>query len=298
MSRRVSLPAVVALALIVGPVLALSTGCSTHKQLRSNALEFLYPKGAAAEPAQEVRLQLPVRVGVAFAPPGATWQDTFSEVQKRALLGKIAEAFRLREGIASVDAIPSSHVTPGGGFENLDRIRSAFGIDLIALVSYDQIQFSESGRSSIWYWTIVGAYLVKGEKNQTRTVMDAVVYDIPSRSMLFNASGQSTGAGSSTPVDMDKTLRAEQERGFDAATADLIQNLDVALAAFQEQAKTGTVRGQGTPALAIVDEQGRVVSGGAGGVSAGALGPLEALAGTALAALGAMGWRRRKLAGR
>jgi rhombotail lipoprotein len=116
--------------------------------------------------------------------------------------------------------------------------------------------------------------------------------------MLFNASGQSSGAGSSTPVDMGKKLRAEQERGFDAATADLIQNLDVALAVFQEQAKTGTVRGQGTPALAIVDEQGRVVSGGAEGVSAGALGPLEALAGAALAALGAMGWRRRKVAGR
>ncbi len=37
----------------------------------------------------------------------------------------------------------------------------------------------------------MGAYVVKGEKNETRTLMDAVVYDIRSRALLFRASGES-----------------------------------------------------------------------------------------------------------
>ena len=49
----------------------------------------------------------------------------------------------------------------------------------MVLVSYDQTQFTEATRASWTYLTVIGPLLIEGEKNDTRTVMDAVVYDIP-----------------------------------------------------------------------------------------------------------------------
>ena len=121
-----------------------------------------------------------------------------------------------------------------------------------------------SGRSSWSYWTIVGAYVIKGEKNQTRTVMNTVVYDIPSRAMLFNSTGQSEVSGKSLPVQIDKALRERSEQGFNEATDSLIVDLEVALGEFQVQAASGRVRGPGTPAIAMYDESGHPVNSGGG----------------------------------
>jgi rhombotail lipoprotein len=283
------------LSILVTLVLLLTCGaCVAHRtQLKSNALNFLYPKGSAASEPRDVTLTLPVRVGIAFAPAGETRRDTFTETQKQSLLTRISEAFTDREGIASVEPIPSSFLEPAGGFDNVDRLVPAFGIDLIAIVSYDQFQFSESGRSSWAYWTLVGAYVVKGEKNQTRTIMNTVVYDIASRALLFNASGQSELSGKSLPVQIDKALRERSEQGFEAATDDLIAKLDTALDAFQDQAASGTVRGPGTPAVAMVDASGQPVRPGGGG--AGALGPAGALGALLIVLLARSARRRREV---
>ncbi len=280
-------------ALLLLPLMI--AGCAVRHQIRSNALEYLYPKGSPAAPPGDVRLQLPVRVGLAFAPPGPQWGEPFTETQKLALLRRVADAFKDREGIAGVEPIPTNFLGQGGGFVELDRLKAGFGIDLMALVSYDQFQFSETSRSSWTYWTLVGAYLVKGEKNETRTVMNSVVYDIPSRTMLFEASGSSSVSGRSTPIDLNKALRVRSEEGFEKATDDLIAHLDAALAAFQQQAKTGTVRGAGTPAIAMVDASGQPVSQAGGG--AGSLGGADLAVGLTLALLALSGRGRRRACG-
>ena len=249
------------------------TGYLRTQQIKSSSLDFLYPAGAEAAPAEDVKLQLPLRVGLAFAPSKGYRGDRFTELQKQSLLEKVAEAFRSRNGIGSVDVIPTSYLTKGGSFENLDRLVAAFGIDVIALVSYDQFQFSETGRSSWAYWTIVGAYVVKGEKNETQTMMDAVIYDIPSRAMLFHASGASSVTGRSLPTEVGKALLDNSAQGFELSTTDLIVNLTEALMRFEEQAASGTVRGAGTPAVAMVDADGSPVQSGSGG----ALGVFEFL---------------------
>jgi len=263
-----------------------------QRQIKSSALDYLYPSGRQAEPASDVRLQLPVRVGFAFAPSPAGGADAFTETQRQALLTRVIDAFRDREGIGSVQAIPSSFLEPRGGFANLDRIATALGVDVAVLISYDQFQFSETGRSSWAYWTLIGAYVVKGEKNETRTMMDAVVYDIPSRALLFNASGSNSIRGKSTPVDAAKVLRQRSEESFRLATDDLIANLDTALGAFEQQAAAGTVRGRGTPAIAMVDSEGRPVTPGqAAEGGAGSIGPLGLVLIGALA-LGRLACRR------
>jgi len=299
-SRSSSPAAIAATAVLAVAAVLAATACGTTRQLqaRSSALEYLYPRGVDARPSADVTLRLPVRVGVAFAPARPAYQDRFTASQKQALLERVAAAFRGRQGIGSVEVIPPGYLTlppapppgrgapsggeapAGDGFVELDRVKAAFGIDLVALISYDQMQFSETGRSSWAYWTIVGAYVIKGEKNETRTLMDAVVYDVPSRALLFHASGNSTIAAAATPVDVDRVLRQHSEQGFETATSDLIANLGTALTQFQQQAATGTVRGPGTPAVAMLGPDG-LPAGGAGADGSGAAGAFE-MAGAAL----------------
>lgn len=258
-------------------------GCSVQQQMRSNALEYLYPTGGEAIPPSDVVLKLPARVGLAFAPPaavlssGTVRMETFSENQKQQLLERVAAAFRGRKNIAAVEVIPSNYFTPKGSFTELQRLRASFGVDYIVLVSYDQLQFSESQKSSLLYWVTygAGAFVIKGEKNETRTLMDAVVYDIDSRTMLFHATGQSSVAGSSTLVDVSKQMRQRSDEGFSQATDDLIASLDTQLAEFQKRAAAGTIRGEGTPALKVADRgSGAVVPvsyGGGGSLGAAGL---------------------------
>ena len=280
----------VVMALAV-PFLFLS--CATTIRLKSSALDFLYPQGTPAIPPAAVELKLPVRVGLAFAPGEGYRAELFSEVQKQELLNRIAAAFRGQEGIQSVEVIPSSYLSARGGFENLDRLAAALGIQMIGLVSYDQIRFQETGRSSWAYWTVVGAYLVRGEKNEIRTLLDAVVYDIRSRAMLFHAAGEHRGTGKSTPVDAPRKMRELGEEGFAGATENLITSLETALKGFREQAATGTVRGPGTPAIALYDASGKPLPAGQPAGGAGALGVVEAVAAALLVGAGLLGRRRR-----
>ena len=108
---------------------------------------------------------------------------------------------------------------------------------MIALLSYDQVQFTRDDALSITYWTLVGAYVVPGEKNDTHTLIDAAVFDIPSRKLLFRAPGTSMVKGRAAPINLEAKLARDSARGFDAAGEDMIANLDVALADFQVRVK-------------------------------------------------------------
>ncbi|MDP9121932.1 MAG: rhombotarget lipoprotein [Acidobacteriota bacterium] len=282
-------------AFLVSTAVILLSGCysamPTHHS--SSALEFLYPnRDRTASPATDVTLQLPLRVGLAFAPRGER-EDPISEAQKQALLDKVAAAFKAHRGIGHLEVVPSVYLKPGGSFRNLDQLASSLGLDQMVLISYDQAQFTESTRASWTYLTVIGPLLIEGEKNDTRTLMDAVIYDIPSRALLFRAAGESTVKGSSSPLNEQRKRRLFADQGFDRATVDLIANLDTALAGFEQQAKSGTVRGPRTPALAMLDASGRRVNvAGSGG--AGAFGWPELLALALLAAAVAGGRARRQ----
>ena len=242
----------------------------------NSALDFLYPAGAsAAEPAGEVVLRLPLRVGLAFAPNRDLRLDPISEEQRQRLLTRVADAFKAHEALSDLKVVPTTYLQPGGGFPNLEQIRSSLGLDLIVLLSYDQSQFTESTRASWTYLTVVGPLLIEGEKNDTRTVMDAVVYDIRSRALLFRAAGESAVKGRSSPLNVERKRRSFAAEGFEKATGDLITSLSTALTRFEEQAKNGTVQGPGTPAIAMYDVKGERITNTSGGSGGGALGVAE-----------------------
>ena len=276
--------------------LTLILGCPTvPTQRRAGVLEYLYPEGTEARPPQDVQLELPVRVGIAFVPQSSGWSQPLDAAHKKRLLDRVADAFREEEEIQAIEVVPESYMVESGGFANLEQLRGLFGCDLIVLVSYDQTQVDEMNKASITYWTIVGAYVVPGNVNETHTLVDASVFDIRSRALLFNSSGRSRIEGKATAIDSARVLREDAVNGFELAVEDMIADLETGLAAFREQVKAGTVRGAGTPAVTVASPE---ASGGGGGVGAGAVGPFEAALGLLLVAGGWAGRRRRPARGR
>lgn len=181
------------------------------------------------------RLQLPLNVGIAFVP--GSYNTDFSEVQKKELMERVTEEFKQYTYVKSIQIIPSAYLRPQGSFTNLDQLRSMFGVDVITLLSYDQMQFTGEGRSAIAYWTIVGAYFVKGEKNDTHTMLDAAVYDIESRQLLFRAPGVSQVKSRSTLIAAADKSRSDNAKGMALASEDLIKNMGVELQDFEQRVK-------------------------------------------------------------
>lgn len=231
--------------LALGASLAFATACATSSRHHATSVvSYLYPQRTdqVETPAVPV-LTLPLRIGVAFVPGDRSdcrpcADGPLPETDRMALMTRVADHFRADSALVkSIEIIPSAYLSPKGSFANLDQLRGMFGVDVIALISYDQIQFTDQGRTSLTYWTLVGAYLVEGEKNDTRTLMDAAVYDIASRRLLFRAPGVSHIKGSSTPVNLSEELRRDSDRGFRDASTDMITNLDQQLVAFREKVK-------------------------------------------------------------
>jgi rhombotail lipoprotein len=262
-------------------ICAACAGCATGTSLqrRSSALELLYPKGKAAEPPRDVVLQVPLRVGLAFTPSGLGDYGQLPAQQQQEILRRVGGAFKESKAVRDVEVLPSNYLRMSSGFESVDQVATALDLDVIALVSYDQLQFSDTDRlRSLAYWTVIGIHLVKGEKNQTRTLMDVVVYDISSRTLLFRGAGESVVRGSAAPIGQGEERRKASVAGFERAAEDLIVNLKASFADFSKQAATGTVRGPGTPAITIAaarDATPGAVHSGGGHSGAGAFGFLE-----------------------
>jgi rhombotail lipoprotein len=286
MKRTMSLIVILAaLALAVTGCETLFTGDRPSHRRVSSLVQYLYPSTSdhVDKPTTPV-LTLPLRVGVAFVPDegasGGNLSRTppLSEQQKVKLLNQVSEEFRKYPFVKSIQVIPSIYLQPRGGFENVEQLRSMFGVDVISLVSYDQIQFTGENMGSLAYITIVGAYLVPGHTHQTRTMVDAAVYDIASRKLLFRAPGLSVASDTAIAINANRELRRESHEGFSQAATNLITNLEQELAAFRTRIK------ESPEEVKIVRSPGYV--GGAG-----AIGFTEVLL---LGALALGGWCARR----
>ncbi len=261
-------------ALLLPIVALVLSGCLGYQtRLNSSVVDYLFPnqEQAKIEPSVPV-LKLPINVGIAFVPEqtggrrgsSGVWSNwsgagVLSEAKKAELLEKVAANFRSLDYVDNIEVIPSVYLRQGGSFANLDQIRTMYGIDVIALVSYDQIQFTDEGLLSFTYWTIIGAYVVAGEKNDTHTMLDTAVYDIESRKMLLRAPGVSNVKGSSTIINLSEELRKDSQRGFELAADNMIPNLQAQLERLKEKIK------QEPEKIKVVRATSSVSSGGGGG---------------------------------
>lgn len=265
----------------LGLLALLLSGCASwlpqgQQKQAASVVDYLYGNKAeqVAMKPEVTTLKLPVRVGIAFV-PSPSWGRHVAEAEQLRLLAKIKEAFGQHGYIGAIEIIPNTYLRPGGGFANLEQTARMFNVEVVALLSYDQIQFNDSNALSVLYWTIIGAYLVHGDQYDIHTMLDATVFDVASRKLLFRAPGTSNVKGGAALATFTDRSRAARLEGFNKALDELIPSLQKELDGFRQRLKTDTT---------VRIEHRAGYSGG------GALGWLEAL--LALALVGA--WRGRR----
>ncbi len=240
--------------IIVSFILFISlSGCSQfvskksgRNTISSSLVDFLYPnKDSRVKHQEEIPvLNLPVKVGIAFL-PSQNWRGgNISETNKLKLLNKVKASFGKYRFIDSITIIPSVYLRqPSGrgisGFDTVDRIARLNDIDVMALVSYDQVTQSRQNNASLLYWTIVGMYIIPGNENNIQTFVDTAVFDVRSRKMLLRAPGISSLNKRSTAIGVDSVMAQKSLQGFNIAFDDMIKNLDSELSRFKARVKEG-----------------------------------------------------------
>jgi rhombotail lipoprotein len=216
--------------------------CHSEAHNSSSLVGFLYPRGAEPPLRDQIpELRLPLRVGLAFLPnniPGPS--IGLDATQREVLLDRIREHFRSRKFVSEIVVIPDYYLTGARGFEGLRGVQRLYNIDLMALVSYDQVTNQDVNAWSIAYWTIVGAYAVKGSRYDVATLVDLAVIDPATRALVLRAGGTDTRRGSATMIAEQSEVRASSDDGFSAATNQMMEHFDKALDKFESDVRAGT----------------------------------------------------------
>ncbi|WP_194756951.1 rhombotarget lipoprotein [Aliidiomarina indica] len=230
--------------IVVG--VSLLAGCSAFfaetsysNATSSSLVDFLYPKeeDRRAHDSEIPTLSLPLKVGIAFVPNRNSWHEPLSQNRQLELMDMVRQEFIGQEYIDRIELIPSSYLSGRQGWTTIDQVSRMYDVDVIALVSYDQVRTTSDRSSSILYWTIAGLYTVKGTENETQTFVDTAVFDIKTRSMLFRAPGISSSTGRSTAVMSSTQMRRQADEDFDTAVVQMNENLKFELNRFEDRVK-------------------------------------------------------------
>ncbi|WP_372738666.1 rhombotarget lipoprotein [Neptunomonas sp.] len=214
-------------------------GLEGRRGVSSSLVDYLYPDGQVPPKHDETtpHLRLPLTVGLAFVPSEKGTSFSLPESKKTQLLEVVKQKFVGLDYVKEITIVPETYMRSSKGFEGVGQIARLYGLDIVALVSYDQVAVTSETKSSVLYWTIVGAYFIKGNQNQATTFVDTAVFDVNSRKMLFRAPGVSDVQQSSSLVEVDQVNRGVREKGFELAVADMTNNLAVELDRFKEKIK-------------------------------------------------------------
>jgi len=233
----------------------------TRKGVSSSLVDYLYPKGD--KPPEMVprtpRLELPLRAGIAFVPARSESTQVLSEASKTELLNQVKAAFIDREYIQHIEVIPETYLRANSGIAGMQQVARLYGVDVMALVSYDQVAATDDTRASILYWTIVGAYFVPATENEVQTFVDTAVFDVRTGTLLFRAPGTDKRQSQTTAVQSTQQMREDRSVGFAAAMGDMTGNLSTELTRFEDRLEE-------EPQLAEVKWQ-KGSGGGMGGLS-------------------------------
>ena len=204
----------------------------------SSLVEYLYPHNSRP-PLQDTvpELRLPLRVGLAFLP--ARGVAPLDEAHQQQLMERIRQRFSSRPFVSEIVLIPDYYLGKQGGFQGLEGVQRLYGVDLMALVSYDQTLHESNTRWSLGYLTIAGAFILNGDRHDISTLVDLAVVDPGSRSLVLRAGGTDVRHGTATAINEDVASREAQVASFSAATDQMIDHFDTALDRFQSDVRAG-----------------------------------------------------------
>ena len=219
--------------------------CGTQHRSSSSLVEYLYPDGQLPPENAIPQLRLPLRIGLGFLPrSGGDTGATLDAARREQLLERIRKHFQDRPFVAEISVVPDYYLSQNRGFASLEAVQRLYGLDLLALVSYDQVSHQDDNRWSLGYLTVVGMYMLPGTHQDVSSLIDLAVVDPTTHSLVLRAGGVDTRTGQSRLVDVARDARIEGNRSFTAATDQMIGHLDTALTSFEQDVRSGKARVQ------------------------------------------------------
>jgi rhombotail lipoprotein len=267
----------------LGALLGAADRPARQSQNSSSLVEFLYPDGRMPPAENQLpELRVPLRVGLAFLPTQSGAGPT--AVQRDELLERIRQRFADRKFVTEIVTIPDYYLRTNRGFAGLQGVQRLYSVDVVALVSHDQITHMDENEWSLGYLTIVGAYVLKGSHHDVATLVDLAVVDPVTQSLILRAGGTDSRKRNTTLIDEEREARESGAASFGSATTQMIDNFDAALTKFEADVRAGKAN------IRVAKRESRSGVGGGGG---GSFGPLAL--GVLLALLAARRSRRKEL---
>jgi rhombotail lipoprotein len=253
--------------------------CNASRHSSSSLVDFLYPSGELPPREDSIpELHVPLRVGLTFLPAhGDAGPDA---ALREELLERIRQRFSERKFVAEIVLIPDYYLSGQHGFEGLQGVQRLYAVDLMALVSYDQVSHTDQNGWSLGYLTIVGAYLIKGDRYDIATLLDLAVVDPASRSLVLRAGGVDRRRGNIPLMSEPRRSREAADAGFSGAADQMIEHFDTALSGFETAVRAGRAN------VRIVHKGAAGAAGGGGAITWPWLVALAAL-------VAGRTWRRR-----
>lgn len=222
--------------LLLGACASLDT--STKQRQVASVLAYLFPGADKVPPVSGAvaEIKVPFKIGVAFVPDTAEPNFRLPENDRMKLAGQVRDAFSKYPFVSEIVPVPSMYLEPGGGFANLDRVAALLQLDVVALISFDQVQNAGATGWSFLYWTGIGAYVIDGDQYDILTSVETAVFDVKSRRLLMRAGGISNQKGTATMVGFSEQARAARSRGFVDAVSEMIGKLHDEVKNFRDRA--------------------------------------------------------------
>ncbi len=194
--------------LLAGCEVLCGPGCGAPREHHSSSslVEFLYPSGALPPVENSIpELHVPLRVGLAFL-PSANGAGPDAALKEQ-LLERVRQHFSDRQFVSDIVIIPDYYLGTQRGYPGLAALQRLYALDVVALVSYDQVTHTQENNWSLGYLTIVGAYVLKGDRYDVSTLVDLAVVDPATRAQDQRAGGVDTRHGTSTLIDLPHDTR-------------------------------------------------------------------------------------------
>ena len=204
-------------------------------QKQSNLATYLFGGTAPQGPVQKVPLHLPAKVGVALVPGDLATQNIPDTTRKEVVEAVRSQLAKHGNYVAGAQSIPTMYLTPKGGVSNLDQVARQFDVDVIVLLGANQFQKHERNPVAAFLdITVVGAFIIPGNTVDTSTVLEAAVYHVPSRALIFRTDGADQTKSRSTNYGSGQSAHNDAVSSIEGAAKKLVVSIAEALVNFEK----------------------------------------------------------------
>ncbi|MFH1027848.1 MAG: rhombotarget lipoprotein [Pseudomonadota bacterium] len=228
------------LLIILLACLPLCPGCAYSSSVRtnqsqSNLATFLFGGATPQRPAQKVPLALPARVGVAFVPGDPASSNIPETIKKEVVDAVKSQLSKHSRYVAGAQSIPTMYLSPKGGVSNLEQVAEQFDVDVIVLLGANQFQKHERNPLAAFLdLTVIGSFVIPGNTVDTSTVLEAAVYHVPSRALIFRTDGSDEKASRSTAFGSTRAAHNDAVSSIEDASGKLVVSISNALVGFEK----------------------------------------------------------------